>query len=106
MDPANAREAIIEAMLDEAEGADMMMVKPGLPYLDIIARLKELAQVPIAAYHVSGEYAMVKAAARNGWLDERDCMTESLTAIARAGADVIFTYAAMDYARWWRESVA
>lgn len=105
MDPANAREAIIEAMLDEAEGADMMMVKPGLPYLDIIARLKEETPLPIAAYHVSGEYAMVKAAARNGWLDERDCMTESLTAIARAGADVIFTYAAMDYARWWRESV-
>ncbi len=106
MDPANAREAMIEAMLDEAEGADMMMVKPGLPYLDIISRLRERTNLPIAAYHVSGEYAMVKAAAQNGWLDERACMTESLMALARAGADVIFTYAALDYARWWRESWA
>jgi len=103
MDPANAREAILEAMLDEAEGADLMMVKPGLPYLDIIVRLRERTQLPIAAYHVSGEYAMVKAAAQLGWLDERECMTESLIALARAGADVIFTYAALDYARWWRE---
>ncbi|MEK6798893.1 MAG: porphobilinogen synthase [Planctomycetota bacterium] len=103
MDPANAREALIEAMLDEAEGADMMMVKPGLPYLDVIARLRQCTDLPIAAYHVSGEYAMVKAAAQMGWLDERRCMTESLTSIARAGADVIFTYAALDYARWWRE---
>lgn len=106
MDPANAREAMIEAMLDEAEGADMMMVKPGLPYLDIISRLRARTNLPIAAYHVSGEYAMVKAAAQNGWLDERACMTESLMALARAGADVIFTYAALDYARWWRESWA
>ncbi len=104
MDPANAREAILEAMLDEAEGADLMMVKPGLPYLDIIVRLRERTELPIAAYHVSGEYAMVKAAAKLGWLDEKECMTESLIAIARAGADVIFTYAALDYARWWRES--
>ena len=103
MDPANAREAVIEAMLDEAEGADIMMVKPGLPYLDIIARLRELTTLPIAAYNVSGEYAMIKAAARNGWLDERACMSEALTALARAGADIIFTYAALDYARWWRE---
>jgi porphobilinogen synthase len=100
MDPANAREALVEAMLDEAEGADIMMVKPGLPYLDIIIRLRERTNLPIAAYHVSGEYAMVKAAARMGWLDERACMTESLTAIARAGADVIFTYAALEYAKW------
>ena len=104
MDPANAREATIEAMLDEAEGADIMMVKPALPYLDIIARLREQTDLPIAAYHVSGEYAMIKAAARNGWLDERSCLTESLLSIARAGADIIFTYAALDYARWWRES--
>jgi porphobilinogen synthase len=103
MDPANAREALVEAMLDEAEGADIMMVKPGLPYLDIIARLRERTNLPIAAYHVSGEYAMVKAAAKLGWLDERACMTESLTAIARAGADVIFTYAALDFARWQKE---
>jgi porphobilinogen synthase len=106
MDPGNAREAIVEAMLDEAEGADIMMVKPALPYLDVIHRLRERTHLPIAAYHVSGEYAMIKAAARNGWLDERDCMSESLIAIARAGADLILTYAAMDYARWWRESLA
>jgi porphobilinogen synthase len=106
MDPANAREAAIEAALDEAEGADILMVKPALPYLDIIARLRSLTHLPIAAYHVSGEYAMIHAAAQLGWLDLRACMTESLTAIARAGADVIFTYAALDYARWWRESLA
>jgi len=105
MDPGNAREAILEAMLDEAEDADMMMVKPALPYLDIITRLRERTQLPLAAYHVSGEYAMVKAAAKMGWLDERKCMSESLVAITRAGADVIFTYAALDYARWWRESL-
>lgn len=105
MDPANAREALVEAMLDEAEGADIMMVKPALPYLDVIARLREATSLPIAAYHVSGEYAMIKAAAARGWLDERQCMTESLISIARAGADVIFTYAALDYARWWREDL-
>ena len=104
MDPANAREASIEAMLDEEEGADMLMVKPALPYLDVIARLRSQTDLPIAAYQVSGEYAMIKAAARNGWLDERACMIEALTAIARAGADVIFTYAAHDYARWFRQS--
>ena len=100
MDPANSQEAVVEALLDVEEGADILMVKPALPYLDVIARLKAEMHLPIAAYHVSGEYAMIKAAARQGWLDERACMTESLTAIARAGADVIFTYAAMDYARW------
>ncbi|UCE58682.1 MAG: porphobilinogen synthase [Phycisphaerales bacterium] len=105
MDPANSREASIEAMLDQAEGADMLMVKPGLPYLDIIARLRGATDLPIAAYHVSGEYAMVKAAAQRGWLDERQCMSEALTAIARAGADVILTYAALDFAQWWRESL-
>jgi len=103
MNPANAREAIIEAMLDEAEGADILMVKPALPYLDIITRLRERTHLPISAYHVSGEYAMIKAASKNGWLDERKCMIESLTAIARAGADMIFTYAALDFAKWWRE---
>ncbi|MCP3903901.1 MAG: porphobilinogen synthase [Planctomycetes bacterium] len=103
MDPANAREALVEAALDEQEGADILMVKPGLPYLDVIARLRAATNLPIAAYHVSGEYAMIKAAARLGWLDERACLTESLLAIARAGADVIFTYAALDYARWYRE---
>lgn len=103
MDPANSREASVEAFLDEAEGADVLMVKPGLPYLDIIARLRAETNIPIAAYHVSGEYAMIKAAAEKGWLDERACMTESLISLARAGADVIFTYAALEYAQWWRE---
>jgi len=103
MDPANAREALVEMVLDEMESADILMVKPALPYLDVIARLRERSDLPIAAYHVSGEYAMIKAAAERGWLDERACMTESLLAIARAGADVIFTYSAMDYARWFRE---
>ncbi|MBU0716693.1 MAG: porphobilinogen synthase [Planctomycetes bacterium] len=106
MDPANAREATVEALLDQAEGADMLMVKPGLPYLDIIARVRAATNLPVAAYQVSGEYAMIKAAAQNGWLDERAGMTEALTAIARAGADMILTYAALDYARWWRESWA
>ncbi len=104
MDPGHARDAEVEADLDEREGADILMVKPALPYLDIIARLRGRTNLPIAAYQVSGEYAMVKAAARNGWLDERACMSESLTAIARAGADVILTYAALDYAGWWRET--
>jgi porphobilinogen synthase len=105
MNPANAREADVEAMLDEAEGADILMVKPALPYLDVIARLRAQTSLPIAAYHVSGEYAMIKAAAKNGWLDERRAMTETLTAIARAGADIILTYAALDYARWQRDSL-
>jgi porphobilinogen synthase len=103
MDPANAREALLEARLDEAEGADLLMVKPGTLYLDVIARLRAATELPIAAYHVSGEYAMIKAAAARGWLDERAGLTEALTALARAGADVIFTYGALDYARWWRE---
>ena len=106
MDPANSREAMVEAMLDEEEGADVLMVKPGLPYLDVIARLRMATDLPIAAYHVSGEYAMLKAAAANGWLEDKPCTIEILTAMARAGADVIFTYAALDYARWWRESLA
>ena len=82
------------------------MVKPALPYLDVIRAVSTRFDVPVAAYQVSGEYAMIKAAAQNGWLDERACMTEALTAIARAGADVIFTYAALDYARWWHDSRA
>jgi porphobilinogen synthase len=103
MDPANSRESLIEAAADEAEGADILMVKPALAYLDVIARLRAASPLPIAAYHVSGEYSMVHAAAERGWLDARPVMTEHLLSIARAGADIIFTYAAMDYARWWRE---
>jgi porphobilinogen synthase len=103
MNPANAREASIEAALDVAEGADLLMVKPGMPYLDVIMRLRQETDLPIAAYQVSGEYAMIHAAAQNGWLDLQACMSESLTAIARAGADCILTYAALDYAKWWRE---
>lgn len=92
MDPANSREAVREVLLDVKEGADMVMVKPALLYLDIIAKVKAAVPVPVAAYHVSGEYAMVKAAAQNGWLDEEKCMLESLLAIKRAGADIILTY--------------
>jgi porphobilinogen synthase len=92
MDPANAREAIREVKLDVAEGADLVMVKPAGPYLDIIRAVRAAVDVPVAAYQVSGEYAMIKAAAANGWLDERACMLESLLAIRRAGADAILTY--------------
>jgi porphobilinogen synthase len=92
MDPANAREAIREVRLDVAEGADIVMVKPALPYLDVIRAVREAATVPVAAYQVSGEYAMIKAAAKAGWLDEKAAMLESLTAIRRAGADIILTY--------------
>ena len=100
MDPANAREALREVALDAAEGADVVMVKPALPYLDVIRRVKEATRVPVAAYHVGGEYAMVKAAAAAGYLDERAVVLESLTAIRRAGADVVITYHAKDAARW------
>lgn len=96
MDPANAREALAEAEADLAEGADILMVKPGLPYLDIISRLKHAFHCPIAAYHVSGEYAMVKAAAEKGWVDEKAVLMESLVALKRAGADLIITYAVKD----------
>jgi porphobilinogen synthase len=99
MDPANAEEALREVALDIEEGADMVMVKPALPYLDVIRRVKERFGYPVAAYHVSGEYAMVKAAAARGWLDEARVVAESLTAIRRAGADVIITYFAKDVAR-------
>jgi len=99
MDPANVREALREVDLDLQEGADMVMVKPALPYLDVIRRVRERVQVPVAAYHVSGEYAMIEAAARNGWIDRDRVMMESLVAIRRAGADFILTYHAKDAAR-------
>jgi porphobilinogen synthase len=99
MDPANSDEALREVALDLEEGADIVMVKPALTYLDVIARVKETFNVPTAAYHVSGEYAMLKAAARNGWIDEPRAMIETLTAIRRAGADIIITYYARDAAR-------
>ena len=100
MDPANADEVVREALLDVDEGADMVMVKPALPYLDVIRRVKEATRVPVAAYNVSGEYAMVKAAARAGYLDERATVLEGLTAIRRAGADVVITYHAKEAAQW------
>jgi porphobilinogen synthase len=99
MDPANAAEALREVEQDIAEGADIVMVKPAVTYLDVIARVKEAFNYPTAAYHVSGEYAMLKAAARNGWIDEPRAMLETLTAIRRAGADIIITYYAVDAAR-------
>jgi len=100
MDPANADEALREVELDVQEGADMVMVKPAVNYLDIIRQVKDRFNLPTAAYHVSGEYAMIKAAAANGWLDERRCALETTTAIKRAGADVILTYFAKSIARW------
>ena len=100
MDPANAREALKEVALDLEEGADMVMVKPALPYLDILRRVRERFDVPVAAYNVSGEYAMVKAAAQKGWLEEKRVVLEILTGIQRAGADIILTYHAKDAARW------
>jgi porphobilinogen synthase len=103
MDPANASEALREVALDLAEGADIVMVKPALAYLDIVRRVKEACGVPVAAYNVSGEYAMIKAAAANGWIDERRIVLETLTGIKRAGADLILTYHALDAARWLRQ---
>ncbi len=103
MDPANGREALREVELDIAEGADMVMVKPALPYLDVLARVRDRWELPVAAYNVSGEYAMLKAAAANGWLDERRAVFETLTGIKRAGADIIITYHAPEAARWMRE---
>ncbi len=100
MDPANALEAVREAKLDLEEGADVVMVKPALPYLDVIRRVKEATGAPVAAYHVSGEYSMLKAAAERGWIDERAAVIESLTAIHRAGAEMIFTYYAKEAAGW------
>ncbi|MEF8865178.1 MAG: porphobilinogen synthase [Salinibacter sp.] len=100
MDPANGEEAVRELRLDLDEGADLVMVKPALPYLDVIHRVQQHSDVPVAAYNVSGEYAMIKAAAQNGWLDEKACALEALTGIRRAGADVILTYFAEDAAHW------
>ncbi|MGA7842157.1 MAG: porphobilinogen synthase [Candidatus Acidiferrales bacterium] len=100
MDPANAREALREVALDLEEGADIIMVKPALPYLDVIQRVRERFDVPVGAYNVSGEYSMVKAAARNGWIDEKRVVLEILTGIQRAGADIILTYHAKDAAKW------
>src|SRR6516162_9125494 len=99
MDPANGDEALREVALDLQEGADMVMVKPGMPYLDVLRRVKEAFRVPTYAYQVSGEYAMLQAAARNGWLDGERAMIESLLAFKRAGADGILSYAAVDAAR-------
>ena len=102
MDPANAREAVKEARLDEDEGADVLMVKPALPYLDVIRRIRESTELPLAAYNVSGEYAMIKAAAAQGLIDERAAVLEALTGIRRAGADIVITYHAKDVATWLR----
>jgi porphobilinogen synthase len=100
MDPANGREALREAALDEEEGADILMVKPALAYLDVIARIRRASALPLAAYSVSGEYAMIKAAAAAGWLDERAAVLEAMTAIRRAGADIVITYHARELAQW------
>ena len=104
MDPPNAREAVREALLDADEGADVVMVKPALPYLDVIARVRDAVNLPVAAYNVSGEYAMLKAAAAAGYLDERAAVLEALTAIRRAGADIVITYHAKDVAGWLRQT--
>jgi len=98
MDPANVREGIKEAALDLEQGADILMVKPAMPYLDVIKAVRERFDVPVAAYQVSGEYSMIKAAALKGWIDEERVVSESLTAIRRAGADMILTYFAVDVA--------
>jgi porphobilinogen synthase len=103
MDPANAAEAVREAKLDLDEGADMVMVKPAVPYLDVIRRVKMETEAPLAAFHVSGEYSMLKAAAANGWIDERAAVLETLTGIRRAGADLILTYYAKEVAAWLEE---
>ena len=104
MDPANGNEALCEVGLDLAEGADMVMVKPGLPYLDILRRVKEEFKAPTFVYQVSGEYAMLKAACQNGWLDEKAAVLEVLMAFKRAGADGVLTYFALDAARWLRQA--
>ena len=103
MDPANGREALREVELDEAEGADIVMVKPGLAFMDVIHRLREASDLPVAVYNVSGEFSMVKAAAERGWIDERAVVLETLTGFKRAGADIILSYHALDAARWLRE---
>jgi porphobilinogen synthase len=103
MDPANAREAVREARTDVEEGADVVMVKPALPYLDVVQRVREAVDAPVAAYNVSGEYSALKAAAERGWIDERAAVLETLTSIRRAGADVIVTYHAKEAAEWLQE---
>lgn len=100
MDPANSDEALWEVGIDLQEGADMVMVKPGMPYLDVIRRIKDTYDAPTFAYQVSGEYAMLKAAVQNGWLDERPCVLEALLSFKRAGADGVLTYFAREAARW------
>jgi porphobilinogen synthase len=100
MDPSNSREATREMLLDIDEGADFLMVKPALAYMDIIRQVKEASNLPVAAYNVSGEYAMVKAAALNGWIDEQRVVLETMTSFKRSGADLILTYHAKDVARW------
>jgi porphobilinogen synthase len=100
MDPANVRESLLEVELDVEEGADIVMVKPALPYLDVLRQVRESTNLPLAAYSVSGEYAMIKAASQNGWLDERAVVLEALTGIKRAGADIIISYHAPEVARW------
>ena len=100
MDPANGEEAVREALLDIEEGADIIMVKPALAYLDVVHAVKQETKFPLAAYNVSGEYAMVKAAAEKGWLDEERVVMEALTGIKRAGADMVISYHAKDVARW------
>src|SRR3954447_21452708 len=100
MDPANGAEAVRESLLDIEEGADVVMVKPALPYLDVIRRVKEETRLPVAAYNVSGEYAMIKAASAAGMLEERAAVLEAMTSIPRAGADIVITYHAKDASRW------
>ena len=106
MDPANSDEALWEVGLDLQEAADMVMVKPGLPYLDVVHRVKQTFGAPTVVYQVSGEYAMLKAAAQNGWIDERACVLEALLAFKRAGADAVLSYYALEAARWLREGAA
>ena len=103
MDPANIREAMKEVELDMDEGADIIMVKPALAYLDVVSRVREKINRPVAVYNASGEYAMVKAAAKNGWIDEKRIVMESLLCMKRAGADIIISYHAIDVAKWLRE---
>ena len=104
LDPANGREGVREASLDASEGADIVMVKPALPYLDVLAEVAAQSLVPVAAYHVSGEYAQIEAAAQRGWIDRKAAHMEALTAMARAGADIMVTYAAVELAEWLRET--
>ena len=103
MDPANAREALREVEQDIAEGADIVMVKPAMAYLDVIRQVRDFCNLPIAAYNVSGEYSMIKAAAHNGWIDEQRIVMEVLTGIRRAGADMIITYFAPEVAQWLKD---